>query len=100
MKEIDYFRQAYQNPAFRRQKLSDLIYYRTVSRGMFWFFTALTVGGTVYIGVEEGWRAAAESIGQFGFPVVLLSAWSYSRHGILIAALSAMDSVEVSDPDH
>ena len=98
MKAVAYFRRAAQDPAFRHQKLDDLRYFRNVSLGLLIFTAIAGSGFTLYIGLEEGWHSALEASYRW-FPIVILNAWSYSRHDILIAALEAMSpNPSVAEP--
>ena len=91
---MDYFRQAQQDPAFRRQKIDDLRYLRTVSLGLLVFLSVLASASTLYIGWEEGWKAAIESAARRWFIGIVLMAWNYSRFATSLAALEAMDPPE------
>ncbi len=91
MKAVDYFRRAQDDPVFRHQKLGDLRYLRTVTLGLLVFVAVLAGSTAIYLGWEEGWRAAVDGVSQLWFSVILLTAWNYSRFNTLVIALEAMN---------
>jgi hypothetical protein len=73
MKAVDYFRRAYQDPLFREQKLDDLRYLRNVALGLFVFVAVFACGTAIYIGMEDGWKAALLGTGAIWIGPLILS---------------------------
>jgi hypothetical protein len=94
MKAVDYFRQAQQDAAFRRQKIDDLRYLRNLSLGVLVLLSVVASVSTLYIGWEEGWKVAIEGAARLWFIGIVLFAWNYSRFNTSLAALEAMNPPE------
>jgi hypothetical protein len=87
MKELDFYKRAASDAAFRREKLADFRYYKQVGAGLLWFCFTLGVGASVYGGLaEKKWDLGVGLIG-----VGVLCASHHALCAARVAALQALD---------
>jgi hypothetical protein len=87
MKELEFYKRAASDTAFRRAKLEDLRYFKQVGMGLIGFCVAVALAFSVYGGLTAGkWDTG---FGMFGLAVLAASA--LHTCATRIAALQALD---------
>jgi hypothetical protein len=87
MKDIEFYKRAATDAAFRRAKLEDLRYFKQVGIGSVWFCVCLALVFSLYGGFTAGkWD---QGFGLFGLAVVCAA--TYSTCATRAAALQALD---------
>jgi hypothetical protein len=91
-----YFRRAYQDPAFRNEKLKDLRQFKSVNLTLFGFSTALGIVVTLYCGFTDGeWFLGIER----SLPLIILTGMGFALKVSQVAALEAMEPEEPKPED-
>ncbi|MDI1248928.1 MAG: hypothetical protein PSV13_08705 [Lacunisphaera sp.] len=88
MKESEYFKKAFQDADYRREKIMELRYQAKYTLGFLIFGVVLLVAMTLARGLGEGlWWEGLTGM----FPSVIIMAWVHSNTKTRLAALEVMD---------
>ena len=87
MKDIEFYKRAAVDAAFRQSQLEDLRYFKHVGAGLMWFCVGLGLAFSVYGGLtEKKWDLGFGLLG-----IGVLCASTYSVCATRLAALQALD---------
>ncbi len=87
MKDSDFYKRAAADAAFRKKKLDDLRYFKSVGVGLMWFCATVAVGFSLYGGITEGRWLPGDGM----LVVAILTATTHAVLKTRIAALEALD---------
>jgi hypothetical protein len=87
MQKLEFYQRAFKDVSFRREKLDDLRYLKTVGTGLIWFCGAGGAAASLYTGFAEGrWES--------GVSLMFTAALCASVRSVHVNQIAALEAFE------